>query len=455
MKTNKPPFLFAYLLVGSLIQPMTEAATTANLLQSELAAPAYTLHEWGTFTSVSGSDGKLLNGLDREEEHLPSFVYALDGMHNHRLIRPGSKGISYIRPLRNVTIKMETPVIYFYSETPFRAQVKVDFQGGSISQWYPQRSSGETAPIVQRGTPASPIAVLSASAAPVRATAQSVPAAPQGQRSLPAQNFQGFGGIDFQSPRRGSITWNVDVLDKDANRGLAFKPGETLNWIRPRTSAANLLKVGNEYEDYLFYRGVGNFALPINLSVDQDEVLKITNNSKEQVPFLFVHEITADHKTRFLAIPQGITSGGSIEIPVAELKSTVHWQASIYQQMLSGLTDTGLYPAEANGMIQTWWKSYFTTPGLRVFWVVPRSDTEAILPLSVNPAPKQLVRTLVGRSEVLRPSFEKTLVEAYQNTQKTPLAWKKYADDRFGKAYLQRVQTLTQEKEKVAKQSKD
>ena len=39
---------------------------TALLL---LAAPvsAYTLHEWGTFTTVSGSDGVLLEGLERED----------------------------------------------------------------------------------------------------------------------------------------------------------------------------------------------------------------------------------------------------------------------------------------------------------------------------------------------------------------------------------------------------
>ena len=42
------------------------------------ASPDYQLHEWGTFTTVSGSDGVLLSGLDREEEFLPPLRQAVE-----------------------------------------------------------------------------------------------------------------------------------------------------------------------------------------------------------------------------------------------------------------------------------------------------------------------------------------------------------------------------------------
>jgi hypothetical protein len=45
-------------------------------------ANTYQLHEWGTFTTVAGSDGVLLEGLQREEERLPPFVYSHFGMEN-------------------------------------------------------------------------------------------------------------------------------------------------------------------------------------------------------------------------------------------------------------------------------------------------------------------------------------------------------------------------------------
>ncbi|MGH9934956.1 MAG: hypothetical protein ACREAM_01850, partial [Blastocatellia bacterium] len=34
-------------------------------------------------------------------------------------------------------MRMETPVIYFYSDRDVRASVKVDFPGGCITEWYP------------------------------------------------------------------------------------------------------------------------------------------------------------------------------------------------------------------------------------------------------------------------------------------------------------------------------
>ena len=56
---------------------------------------------------------------------------------------PPPKG--YARPLHNVTVKMETPVIYFYANQPFAAHVRVGFNGGSISQWFPAPAAARPA----------------------------------------------------------------------------------------------------------------------------------------------------------------------------------------------------------------------------------------------------------------------------------------------------------------------
>ena len=266
----------------------TSIAAIAVLQPFSQTVLAYELHEWGTFTSISGSDGILLGGLDVEEEKLPRFVYALDGMQN---IGPGyamgGKGFLFKRPLQNVTIKMETPVLYFYSDKPFHAQVKVDFNGGAISQWYPQRSGGESVPKMNIKSP----------------TPAPKPGDPPAKPLTPEQVFKIRGGIDFSTKRTGAIEWEVDVLGKDADHSLSFKPGETLSWVYPRNPKANLLKVAgskgqpDHYEDYLFYRGVGNSPLPVKFTVDTDETITISNTSKEAIPFLFVHEIT----------PKGIT----------------------------------------------------------------------------------------------------------------------------------------------------
>lgn len=83
------------------------------------------VHEWGTFTAVHASDGRLLSGLEREEHALPNFV------RSHAGFAPADKG--WARPVKNVTIKMETPVLYFYTDTETPVNVAVGFNGGSIT----------------------------------------------------------------------------------------------------------------------------------------------------------------------------------------------------------------------------------------------------------------------------------------------------------------------------------
>lgn len=81
-------------------------------------------------------------------------------------------------------------------------------------------------------------------------------------------------------------------MGPDASRGLSFKPVETINWLRPRNSKTNILKVDDQCEDYLFYRGVGNFELPVIFCVDDSETLQIENSSSEKIRFLYVQEVT-------------------------------------------------------------------------------------------------------------------------------------------------------------------
>ena len=90
-------------------------------------------------------------------------------------------------------------------------------------------------------------------------------------------------------------------------------------------------------------------------------------------------------------------------------------------------------------MIQTWWRSYFKTPGRRVFWMVPRSFTDQTLPLVLDPTPKSIVRVMVGRAELLTPSFERQLLEEYRDTESKSDFRSGY---RFGPAYLARMEAL-------------
>src|SRR5262249_23771348 len=80
--------------------------------------------------------------------------------------------------------------------------------------------------------------------------------------------------------------------------------------------------------------------------------------------------------------------------------------ASAKAQLHDALVASGLVDDVAQAMVDTWTRSWFKNLGLRVLYLAPRAWTDAWLPTTITPAPKSLVRTLVGRIETLTTSEE-------------------------------------------------
>jgi hypothetical protein len=90
-------------------------------------APAradFVVHEWGTFTTRHGGDGQPIvwNPLAGVRD-LPRFVST-----NPRFPKASIAG----------TVRMETPVIYFYPDDRLSVVVDVAFPGGEVTEWYPR-----------------------------------------------------------------------------------------------------------------------------------------------------------------------------------------------------------------------------------------------------------------------------------------------------------------------------
>jgi hypothetical protein len=364
----------------------------------------FVVHEWGTFTSVHASDATLLSGLEREEHRLPNFV------RSHAGFSPADKGWS--RPVKNVTIKMETPVLYFYSDRERSVKVDVGFRGGSISQWYPERTGGEELP------------------------------------ALPANitdiaQLRGMTPVDFGKGYDGSIAWDVTVLAPKSPEVInAPKSWETPQWPRARVSGANLVKgpagvvetgsaniqaTAPVVEGFLFYRGIGSFELPVQIVSDDAGRITVKNCGKETIPYLLAYERTVGGDVRSCAVNHLYPGERRVLPPRKNLKNRFN----------AALTEAGLTGDEAAAMLATWQESYFDAPGLRVFWIVPRAFTDRILPLSITPKPDKLERVLVGRSEVLTPEFERELVEGFRKD-----GGARWANDRYFLAYRERVRQL-------------
>jgi hypothetical protein len=193
----------------------TAFLTAANLHVTQ--SSGLTVHEWGTFTSVAGEDGSAIewNVLGCKSD-LPRFVNDY-----------GYRGFKL--SLRD-TVRMETPVMYFYSPRELEAYVKVSFPRGLITEWYPQ-------------------AEYKASAMEWR----NIKVQPDTSPAFPIEN--------------------------DLNRYYAAR----------ETDAAPLT-VGDQHEKFLFYRGVGHFPVPLSASISPDGKIVLENRGLESVPNVILFE---------------------------------------------------------------------------------------------------------------------------------------------------------------------
>src|SRR6476646_7198990 len=107
-------------------------AVSAALLGSEKTAvfSGLTAHEWGTFTSIEGEKGQAVEWSPLTgSTDLPEFVEHF----RNAGFKLGLRG----------TVRMETPVVYFYDSREETVSVNVRFLKGVITEWYPQASRVE------------------------------------------------------------------------------------------------------------------------------------------------------------------------------------------------------------------------------------------------------------------------------------------------------------------------
>jgi hypothetical protein len=161
-----------------------------------------TVHEWGTFTSIAGEDGRPVEWLPLAgPADLPSFVERITDR-----IKVNLSG----------TVRMETPIIYFYAPRETTVSVKVRFPQGTLTEWFPRA-------VV---TPSNTIAWTD------------VQISPRMQADFP--------------------------LERGAN-----------HYYVARQTDASPLHVGQQKEKFLFYRGVGRFTPPIAATVSADGTILV------------------------------------------------------------------------------------------------------------------------------------------------------------------------------------
>jgi hypothetical protein len=202
-----------------------------------------------------------------------------------------------------------------------------------------------------------------------------------------------------------------------------------------------------ESERFLFYRGLGEFDLPVKVAAGCSGKIKLTNGYSEAVGHVFLLNVNHEHGA-FVEHSAGIPTGGSLEDTLPSLEgapSVDDYSTRLSEAVTRALDGTGLYHDEALAMVNTWRRQWFRTPGVRALYLLPQSWTEQSIPLSIAPKPDATVRVMLIRVELITPEQEAADVNALFAFEADAPAFAAYFSElgRFAEPRLRRALQLS------------
>ncbi|HET6249275.1 MAG TPA: hypothetical protein VFE47_16385 [Tepidisphaeraceae bacterium] len=158
-------------------------------------------------------------------------------------------------------------------------------------------------------------------------------------------------------------------------------------------------------EKFLFYRGLGNFSLPVTLTAQGHDRFELHNTSSSPIPTAFLIQIDGkDPSSARLAKFEHVTANLPMTLPPGKVS-----QNHLATMLRESLVASGLYEKEASAMVKTWKDTWLAEPGTRLLYIVPRPVVDSMLPLQITPTPADTARVLVGRIDILTPENESRL----------------------------------------------
>ena len=317
----------AAVVAGLALTVHSAAQSTANAKSPVVA------HEWGTFTSIAAADGRAANWQTLGgPQDLPCFVGGYPAE-----VKVGWMG----------TIRMETPVIYFYTQDEATVRVSVKFKQGLITETYP---IGIQPPFPY------PTGIMSA------------------------------------------IDWPAVRITPGADEHFPVAPPSDSHYYAARATDAAPIEFKGQQEKFLFYRGVANFQPPIAATINDRGLVTVTGTTTAPLGQLIVFQNRGGdmaYQVKSFAGSRGtfepIVHNGEAIAPLEELERL--------------LVAQGLFAKEAKAMVATWRDSWFEE-GTRIFYIAPVPFVDDILPLAITPAPSAIARVFVGRMELVTPDRE-------------------------------------------------
>lgn len=359
---------------------LTAAFAIGTLVACPIAAQPLTIHEWGTFTSFQDESGATIGGINVDDEPVPSFVHRLNELPiwtERSLPASWSQGTPRCHP--DVTLRLETPVVYFY--TTGRTDRGLDFRASPSGGWLT-----EYFPAAQADNPQFPD----------RLTESVV----------------------------GQLLWSDLRIGAPGSVNLPVTRERV--WLAPRQVRSAIVTTGDgrESEQYLFYRGVAHLDAPLvvrrqpGVRPNEDRVTVAlraeATDGLTGFPASWLVLVHTDGRGWYSGLrpDRALARESVIEMPGSAGASLANLDA-LRSELRHALISEGLFADEAEAMLNTWEPSYFKAEGLRLFFLLPRDWIDRHLPIAVS-EPADITRVMMGRIELVSPHQEEVLAQVLE-----------------------------------------
>lgn len=420
------------------------------------ATSALKVHEWGTFTVLIGTDGVPVEWYQPASDlaELPPFV-------QRSFTFAGKFGTSRVAGRSGLaSLRMETPVLYFYPEKQMEITVTADLPGGGISEVFPPVS----APLLL-GPSATWHGVLLPPDSPDAAL---IPAAEgkSGRHYAAARAVPDawlFRAIPKPPAKQEPNPFTKDKLTLNEDTQEAVRKGmlQVVAGKEGLDPVPAVVKAPEPVDNFIFYRGAGTASgLPLraNQAAESDAIV-LTNSGKAPVPHYIALRVekgqTAWTKGKALSqveyVEGRVLHQQTVTFP-APAGTAAEVAAQLRKEMTGMLISEGLTKAEAEAMVATWDDLWFTEPGTRILAVLPQEIPDSMVPLKLSPAPREIDRVFVARLELISHHQENQLVHVLSQPVDTTEARKQLSAlelGRFGSGALQRAVAIMDYRMKV------
>lgn len=349
-------------------------------------------HEWGTFTTVHTEEGNTVEAINYLEDYqknvLPGFVHRISDFDP---LIPFTK--SSIKGHPDITMRLETPVLYFYPPANFDYNQKIDvnviFHGGLLNEFYPMgESRHENLHYPDR----------------------------QNENNFLQKGLMNETSKSFVSWKNIQIGGPWALPETDANV-----------WLAPRQVESSYVKTENgETERYIFYRGLAHLKSIIRTEHQTEYTRKSDQADIERkiMVKVFAPDSWPFKDQTSFTIPRlwfvYIAGNGNLvyaeyknikvhknkdpakPVKVATLQFTEKDYINFHQlrdSIKQALVQDGLFDAEAEAMLNTWNYHYFNKPGARVLFILPKIWADKYLPIQIS-VEHDIVRTFIGRIDL-------------------------------------------------------